>query len=164
MKTILTYLLFATFLFSNYSCKDNNLAPEADFEGITETNEMGPEPIGRVDTDDWKLMTPIIPDTNHTGPIISIPAYTNLSPAYPNPAINAFMLALTLAREDSVVIYINSSKTKTVKTLVNGRLSAGAFVYKVDVSDFNAGIYRVFCYVYENKKILSTYGDVQVNK
>jgi len=166
---ILTYfLLISTF---SFSCKNNNtIQPEITFEGITETSDKGPEPIGNIDPDDWKAMMncssiPKIGNINNSdtvGPVVTIPKCTKIYPVYPNPANKSFAVNFSLNEADSVFVTLNSSPSNVVKELVKQRLMAGAYSITVNGSDLSPGIYRIYIFVYRASDVLTSYGDVKL--
>ena len=165
MKTLNFILAVFALCSINSSCIDKGTDPPIRFEGITETNEQGPTPIGKVDADDWKLMEdcPIdVPPVDTTKPVVAAPKCTILRPAYPNPTTGQFILDFSMSKSDSVVIILNSTKTTTVKDILSKRLPIGSHSISVDVSDLKAGIYRVYFTVHKTGLTLSTYGDVQI--
>lgn len=173
-------MLLSSLAFLLVSCKKNNVADSptgitTSFTGITETNSTGPEPIGKVDPDDWKPLmdcpsSPKILNISSTGFIkndsvidVSKPPCTKMYPAYPNPASKCFTIYFSLNEQDSVVITLNSAPTNAVKELLKNRLMAGQYAINVNGADLQPAIYRVYITVFRQSDVLSSYGDVQIN-
>jgi hypothetical protein len=164
MKTLTAILIFFALCSTSYSCYDRGTDPSPTFEGITETDEQGPTPIGKVDADDWKLLENCPgdkPPVDTTKPVVVAPTCTILRPAYPNPTTKQFILSFSMATTDSVVIILNST-IATVKDILRKKLPIGSHTISVEVSDLKAGIYRVYFSVHKSDVTLSTYGDVQI--
>ena len=171
-----SFLFTIALLFSliSLSCKEDTptILSEVFFDGITETIEKGPEPIGKIDPDDWRAMMNCnsmpkrsnIVNTDTIGPIVGVPTCTRILPAYPNPAVKQFVIRYDISSNDSVVIVLNKSSTTIVKNILNQKLLAGSYTVNVDASDLTPGIYRVFISTHHNGTVLSSYGDVQIQK
>jgi len=172
-------ILLCSLAFLFVSCKKNSVAdPPAGittpFTGITETSPTGPEPIGKVDSSDWKplmdcLSSPKIAHISSTesvkndSVIETLPTCTNIYPAYPNPANKICTIYFSLNEQDSVVMTLNSTPTNVMKELVKQRLAAGTYAIQVNGSDLQPAIYRVYITVFRLSDVLSSYGDVQIN-
>jgi hypothetical protein len=170
-------MLLCSLTFLIVSCKKNNVAdPPAGittpFTGITETDPTGPEPIGKVDPDDWKPLMdcPSSPKILHISSTESVkndsvadkPTCTKIHPVYPNPASKNFIISYSLNEQDSVVITLNSTPTNVVKELLKRRLAAGSYSIAVNGSDLQPAIYRVYITVFRQSDVLGSYGDVQI--
>ena len=165
-------ILLCSLAFLIVSCKKNNVAdPPAGittpFTGITETAPTGPEPIGKIDSSDWKPLMdcPLSPKDSviNDTTIVQLPTCTKIYPVYPNPASKSFTLMFALNEEDSVVITLNSTPTNVMKELVKQRLVAGTHALQVNGLDLQPAIYRVYITVFRQFNVLSSYGDVQIN-
>jgi hypothetical protein len=137
------------------SCKESTTQPIVAFEGITETS-TGPDPIGRIDTNDWR---PMMDCVSVGGPGVS--TCTKVFPAYPNPASGSFTVQYSLNGVDSVYMTLNTP-ANVIKELVNHRQAPGSYSVNVDASDLSPGIYRVAITAVSPTDTLHSYGDVQI--
>ncbi len=154
------------------SCKKNELATDpvpftTPFTGITETDSTKPDPIGSIDTDDWKPLMDC-PSTQGTlihisdTVILTMPGCTFIHPAFPNPAKKYSTINFCISDPDSVVLTLNNSPATVVRELLNQRLKAGCYSVCLSVSNLPPAIYRVYITVYHQADVLRSYGDVQV--
>lgn len=169
MKHSIIFIVYFLICSTLFSCKDptNDTTPqlEASFEGITETIEKGPEPIGSIDADDWKSLmncSSIPKISNATDTSTVIPKCTQIFPAYPNPANKSFAVSFSINETDSVILTLNSTPSKVVKELLKQRLLTGTYSIMVDGSDLPPQIYRIYISVYRANDVLTSYGDVKL--
>jgi hypothetical protein len=109
------------------------------YSGITETNQAGPDPIGAVDQNDWKI--------HINGKEAAMPGKIPLNVefcAYPNPTDNYIRFQFALARTSSVTIFISDKPGSIIDTLVNETFSSGYRQITYDVRSLKSRIYRAF--------------------
>jgi hypothetical protein len=162
MKKYLVILLFGMLLL--ISCNDTSVDPELDYNGITETNDSGPEPIGNIDKDDWLEQYDLIRDG------ISIPLSYAVYPAYPNPTTRFSKLRFALPKSDSVLIILDDKAINKRTTIFTQKLAAGIHEITIDLfygdpeMKREEGIVRLFFQIPTLKTFPQVHGDIKIIK
>jgi hypothetical protein len=160
-----TILLFSLVI----GCNEPDEA-QVEFSGITYTSPMSPEPIGSVDSDDWRPLfecPPATGDTTHTSDTVAVvaqPIETAPSPVYPNPVSDYCNFQFALCQSDSIIVTLNEHPNIVVFTLVKERMESGMHEIRIDVTKLNPKIYRLYFSVVRPNQIFTTYGDIQVTR
>jgi hypothetical protein len=157
-----------------FSCTEKSTQTSEPFEGITETSSIGPDPIGNIDTDDWRPLMDCSsnPKIDHaillqsskgdTVIQVQVPYCTKIFPAYPNPANKSFSINFSINETDSVVVTLNSTPTTIVNVLFQRRASAGMYSIIIDGKELQPALYRIYITVFRQADVLHSYGDVQI--
>jgi hypothetical protein len=174
-RTMNERILFLLMLLCLVACKKEGIVDTpvkfvTPFTGITETDSTGPNPIGKIDTSDWKPLMDCPADTSTPfakrltgGEYANIPPCTVNYPAYPNPARKSFQVEFVINDQDSVILTLNSSPSVIVEQLLNRRLTAGVYSISVNGLNLQPAIYRVYITVFRQSDVLHSYGDVQID-
>lgn len=130
------FLLLLFVMIQLISCNDASVGPELFYDGITETNEEGPEPIGKIDKDDWLEQYDLVTDG------ISLPISYSIYPAYPNPTNRYSRVRFTLPKSDSVVIVLDDRALNKKTTILSQKLAAGIHEIMIDFKYGNSEMKR----------------------
>lgn len=173
MKKCCLFLLLCLFL--NF-CNENISKPEeTKFNDFTNTGINSPDPIGHVDSDDWRM---ILLNGNSTkdslimkvdtvlyqGSIkINMPNKFNFYPAYPNPAIeNTFVnLSFDLLIDSYISLRIYDKPNHLYRTILDSTFSLHGQYHISEM--LPKGFYRVCLNIKTPYSIYESYGDVQIN-
>ncbi|MFH1528394.1 MAG: hypothetical protein ABIG69_17450 [Bacteroidota bacterium] len=162
MKKYFVVLLFWMLLI--LSCKDSSVEPELIYDGITETNESGPEPTGNIDKDDW------LEQYNYVVDPTLVPVSYSVYPAYPNPTKRFFTIRFVLPKSDSIVIVLDDKALNRKTTILSKNLNAGIHEVTIDLLYGNSemkreeAIARVFLEIPTLKSFPKVHGDIKILK
>ncbi len=118
------------------------------WRGIDFTTEASPNPTDIIDSpddSDWQATSLFTP-----------------KPAYPNPAIGATSLPITISALDSVSAKIYITPHHLLETVVDRSLPVGENIVTADLSRFTPGLYRVIWTGYKGDTVVSSHGDIMV--
>ncbi len=162
MKKYFVVLLFIASLF--ISCKDSLVDTELVYSGITETNENGPNPIGKIDKEDWLEQYDLVLNEGY------LPVSYAVYPAYPNPTTRFSKVRFALPRQDSVVIVVDDKALNRKTIILSQKLNAGIhevtidFLYGDSKLKREEGIARVFFQIPTLKTFPNVHGDIKILK
>ena len=161
----ITLLLILTIIVT--SCNNINSINQPikqHFSGITETGELGPEPIGNIDSTDW------MPRFNYDTDDSSLGRYTlSVLPVFPNPTKRYTTLRFSISAEDSIKIWLED-EFGNQSNILSKYLLIGAYHKKIDLlfdnkgNKRNSGIYRLYFRVVTRPQVPLIKGDIELQE
>lgn len=150
------FRLFVPVFFLFSSCTVEIIDPlDNVYSGITETNETGPDPIGTVDPNDWKMHI----NGQEAAEPEKIPLAFDFC-AFPNPSDDYISFQFAPGKTSSVIIFISDKPGSIIDTLVDETFSPGYRKITYDVRGLKSRIYRAyFVATVSDGTKYSSYGD-----
>ncbi|MEW6511967.1 MAG: hypothetical protein AB1428_13530 [Bacteroidota bacterium] len=138
-------------------CTDLGTEPDL-FSGITETGPSGPQPIGKIDIDDWRQISLCDPPDS----IYNFQRCVFVAAAYPNPASGGSNFQFTIPGWDSVVITLNDRPDHAIDWVARRRIPPGTHQFSVPLTGLEPKLYRLYFSVIRPPQVWTTYGDIEV--